>query len=486
MIHRIVQHIRKSLTAQLCIWVISFVAVLTVASLYIMFHYAREAIYNEAMEKSFQTLRTIELNIDNTLNDVETATRSMRWNVEHHLDHPEMMDSLCHQLVKDNPNILGCAIAFEPGTYPQMGTYFETYAYRNPEDSTQIVVVRNSGKQPYTRENWYAIPLRNEKPVWVDPYHDGDEGATSFMTSYGMALHDSDGQLVGVISTDISMQRFSDMVLNLRPFPHSHIAVIGKDGHMMIHPDSTFVQHEAAFCHAKDSENDEGHFTTLSMLTGQKGHGIQHLDDETCHTFFQPFENTGWSLAIICPESDIFNSYNILRRQTLAICLAGLLLIALFCILISYRQLLPLQQLVHSAKRLSEGHYDDPIDISHRGDEIGYLQNTFRQMKQSLASYINRIHQLTELLRQRNEALEQAYEQVKETERVKDAFIQNMTDQMEHPVKAICATVEGFSLRAAGMTQEDFDQTTELIQTNTATIVELLGMLLDMAEKKEK
>ena len=73
---------RHSLTTQIVVWVVGFVSVLFVTALYIMFHYARESIYQEAMEKARQTLRTTELRIDNTLNEVETATRSMHWTIE--------------------------------------------------------------------------------------------------------------------------------------------------------------------------------------------------------------------------------------------------------------------------------------------------------------------------------------------------------------------------------------------------------------------
>ena len=57
---------RHSLTTQIVVWVVGFVSVLFVTALYIMFHYARESIYQEAMEKARQTLRTTELRIDNT------------------------------------------------------------------------------------------------------------------------------------------------------------------------------------------------------------------------------------------------------------------------------------------------------------------------------------------------------------------------------------------------------------------------------------
>ena len=160
MIRRTGNQIRHSLTVQVCLWVVGFVAVLLVVFLYTMFHHAHETINREAMEKARQTLCTTELRIDNTLSDVETATRSMHWFVEHHLDQPELMDSVCRQVVAMNPQVQGCAVAFEPGLYPQYGTYHEVYAYRS-KNSNEINVALNSGKQPYTHQKWYFEPLHH-------------------------------------------------------------------------------------------------------------------------------------------------------------------------------------------------------------------------------------------------------------------------------------------------------------------------------------
>lgn len=155
---------RHSLTTQVVTWVVGFVSVLFVTALFIMFYYARQSIYQEAMEKARQTLRTTELRIDNTLNEVETATRSMHWTIEKRLNRPEIMDSLCRQLLRENPHILSCAIAFEPGVYPQYGTFYEVYAHRNPTDSTQIEITINGGKKPYTRESGTSSPSTRRNP----------------------------------------------------------------------------------------------------------------------------------------------------------------------------------------------------------------------------------------------------------------------------------------------------------------------------------
>ncbi len=477
---------RNSLTSQVVLWVVGFVSVLFVTSLLIMFNHARQSIYQEAMEKARQTLRTTELRIDNTLNEVETATRSMHWTIEKRLNQPEIMDSLCRQLLRENPHIQGCAIAFEPGIYPQYGTYHEVYAYRSHSDSTQINVTVNNGRQPYTREKWYFIPLHHGKPIWIDPYVDEESDETSIITSYGMPLRDKQGQLVGVLSAHISMKWFAELVLSLRPFPNSHASVMGTDGHLIIHPDSTLEEHEAFFTKAFNDPTSDGHLAAISMKTGHVGHSEIHMDGKQDFIFYHPFENAGWSVAIVCPESDIFSSYNSLLRYTIVISLIGLLLLALFCLFISHRQLKPLQQLVDEAQRMADGQLDEPVKESHRSDEVGYVQNTFRQMQLSIGQHIADITHLTGVLQQRNEDLKMAYEQAREADKMKDAVILNMSDRMEQSVKVIHATVAEFRQHVADMDAEECRHMADKIQQHTEITTELLNNLLDIADKKKE
>ena len=477
---------RHSLTTQIVVWVVGFVSVLFVTSLFIMFHYARQSIYTEAMEKARQTLRTTELRIDNTLREVETATRSMHWTIEKRLNRPEIMDSLCRQLLRVNPHIQSCAIAFEPGVYPQYGIYHEVYAHRNPNDSTQIDITINGGKQLYTREKWYFTPLHLKKPIWIDPYVDIEHGETSIITSYGMPLHNKDGELVGVLSAHISMKWFADLVLSLKPFPNSHASVMGTDGHLIIHPDSTLEEHEAFFQESFNDPTSEGHLAAISMKTGHIGHNEITMGDKHGFIFYHPFENAGWSVSIVCPESDIFSSYNSLLRLTIFISLIGLLLLGLFCFFISHFKLKPLQQLVDTARQMAEGQLDAPVEESHRDDEVGYVQNTFRQMQQSIGQHIAHITQLTDVLRQRNDDLKLAYEQAREADRMKDAVIMNMSDRMEQSVKAIHATVDDFRQHIADMDANECRHMAEKIGTHTETTTELLGNLLDIADRKKE
>jgi methyl-accepting chemotaxis protein len=261
---------------------------------------------------------------------------------------------------------------------------------------------------------------------------------------------------------------------------------MGTDGHLIIHPDSTLEAHEAFFQEAFNNPTSQAHLAAISMKTGLIGHNEITMGDKHGFIFYHPFESAGWSVSIVCPESDIFSSYNSLLRLTIFISLIGLLLLGLFCFFISHFKLKPLQQLVDTARQMAEGQLDAPVEESHRDDEVGYVQNTFRQMQQSIGQHIAHITQLTDVLRQRNDDLKLAYEQAREADRMKDAVIMNMSDRMEQSVKAIHATVDDFRQHIADMDANECRHMAEKIGTHTETTTELLGNLLDIADRKKE
>lgn len=191
-------------------------------------------------------------------------------------------------------------------------------------------------------------------------------------------------------------------------------------------------------------------------------------------------------MSIVCPESDIFSSYNSLLQLTLVISLIGLLLLALFCLFITHYQLKSLQHLVDAARRMANGQMDEPVKVSHRTDEVGYVQNEFRRMQQSIAYQIADITHLTDVLRQRNEDLKLAYDHAREADRMKDAVILNMSDRMEQSVKAIHTTVADFRQHVSDIDTEECRQMADKIQKHTEITTELLDNLLDIADKKEE
>lgn len=154
------------------------------------------------------------------------------------------------------------------------------------------------------------------------------------------------------------------------------------------------------------------------------------------------------------------------------------------CQVITHRCLLPLRMLAKSAQRIAEGHYDEPVPDSHQWDEVGRLQDHFQQMQQALSVHIGELERLTTELRERNVVLAGAYEQAKDADRVKTAFLHNMTDQMIKPVSVIQSSVNMLCEHRQDMDQQQANKTEKMIQEQGKIVTKLLNDLLDVSQEK--
>ena len=481
----IITYIRRSLAARLSIWVIASVVVLFITALGILFHYSRIAVKEEAEAKASQTLEGSLLHVENTLHEVEVAANNMTWLVEQHLNTPDSMFTLSRSILENYPYLYGCSIAFEPYYYPEKGRYFSAYSY-NGGDSIETEQEGNDLYEYYCMD-WYLIPKLLDKPYWVEPFREFDTGGIQVedvITSFCQPIHDKDNRVVGILSVDISLDWFSQTILDAKPFPNSYSILLGRGGTFLVHPDSTKLFYESIFTSSLENPADSALYSLgESMIAGESGYKVFHADDEDKYVFYKPFVHTDWSVAIVCPESDIFEPYKGLQRYLMTITIIGLILLLFFCIFIIRRNLRPLKQLALSAQQISEGEYEKPVADSRRRDEIGHLQHSFSMMQKSLAEYIGKMRQSNATLTERNRELLHANEMAKEADRVKTAFINNMTDQMAEPVSIIAAESDLIREGHKHFTAEEMTAHVDKMVENTELITRLLNQLLDASQQ---
>jgi len=157
----------------------------------------------------------------------------------------------------------------------------------------------------------------------------------------------------------------------------------------------------------------------LSGLYRLENGGYRQLQvyGRNIYHYYCPFKNTDWGMAMLCPERDIMADYNRLQITGFIVMAVVLLLLLLLCRIVIDRNLKPLDLLSAKVRRISQNHFDEPIPINNRQDEIGELQRSFSTMQQSLASHLNEMHQKTSALQERNQALQTAYERGRDDER---------------------------------------------------------------------
>ena len=476
--------LRRSLSARLSFAVVLFVAVIFVGAFSIMFTEARDIIREEAWGKATNTLEGTVLHIDNTLRHVEVSSDNMLRVIERNLNKPDSMFSLSKQVLVNNPELTGCSISFDPYYYKDKGKYFSAYAYNNG-DSIQTEQEGTDNYQ-YHCMDWYLIPRLLDRPYWIEPFmEDATEGiiVKDIFSSYSRPIHDAKGNSVGTFSVDIRLEWFTKTIAEVKPYPHSFCVMLGKGGTYLVHPDSTKLFYETIF--TRTLEEPDSMLTALgtSMLEGESGHKTINYEGEPCHVFYRPFKNTGWSVAVVIPESDILAPYYRLKGYTLWISAAALLLLLLFSLTTIRNSLKPLQKLAETTRRISEGDFSVTVADSPRVDEIGQLERSFTTMQQSVNNYTNELRSETIKLKERQEELHEAYEHAKEDERMKTAVLHMMPDKMAAPVAEIFSTAQQVCDHQGDDTL-DISEAADKLRDNAHQITTLLDEMIRAAQEE--
>ena len=470
---------RRSLSARLSVWTVLVVTAIFLAALGIMFAESRDHVRKDTLGKAQQTLDGTVLHIDNTLRAVEVAANNMLRVIESNLDKPDKMFDYSRQVLETNPELSGCSISFEPFYYKEKGEYFSAYSYNNGDS----IETENEGADYYQYHtmDWYLIPKLLNRPYWIEPFQEDDDWGIvvqDVFSSYSQPIHDKAGKVVGTFSVDIPLDWFSDTVSATRPFPNSYTILLGKGGTYLVHPDSTRQFYETIFTTSLQESDSAIESLGRAMIAGESGYRQMTYHGELLHVFYKPFKNTGWSVAVICPESDVFAAFNQLRRTVRLVTAIGLLLLLLSTWFIVSRSVRPLQKLVDSTHQMTQHEFTGEIPDSTREDEIGRLQCRFKALQQSLSKYVGKVRQQSAVLEARRAELQEAYDRAKAEEHVRNAVLHQMTADMSAPVADITAVSRTICEEYQEMTDDYMDAMVDKIEKDANQVGEMLNQLL--------
>ena len=393
--NEILKYIRRKLSIRVSLWVVLFAAIIFTVALGFLFFQSREAVRQEAISHASQILDKTSLRVEGILNRVEVASNMTKWLVERHPDKADSMFVYSRSMLVNNPDFYNCSIAFEPYYFKDKGRYFSAYT-KHIGDSLRTIQGGSDSYQ-YFFTDWYLMSTLLDKPSWTEPYMDLDvaTNTSEMVTSYCQTIKNKDGQKIGVINTSLSISWLSNTISATKPYPNSYSIMIGRGGTYFVHPDSTKITRQTIFTQSLEHPDTAMVALGHAMQRGEEGMKHMNIDGKDCYVFYKPLGNTGCSMAIVCPEKDIFGGFDRLRRSVMAIVITGLLLMLYLFIRIITRELSPLRRLAHEAETIASGQFDAELPDFERIDEIGQLSHSFAGMQQSLVKYIEELKETT-------------------------------------------------------------------------------------------
>lgn len=394
---RLLNLIRQSFSARLSLWIVLFAAMVFLAAQIYVSVVAHRLVRAEAVKGASQVMENTTLRLNSIIEDVEIAADNLEWLVYRNLDSPQRLMEYSRSTVQGNSFLLGCSVSLEPFFFDGE-KYFSAYSYNNGE--TVVSVQEGADDYQYFYMDWYLLPKLLRQPCWTEPYNDWESDDSLSMDtertiSYCKPLTDRDGNFLGSISLDISLEWLTSQIAPVKPYKRSYSVLISRGGTYLVHPDPDKLFYQTVFTESLADTDDELDELGHSMIDWNEGSKVLEIGDERCLVFYQPIKSTGWSAAIVCPWKEIFGGFNRLLRMALLISALGLLLMFLTCFRVVSKTMRPLSALAGQARNIAEGNFKVVLPKSDRQDEIGVLSNSFENMRSSLVSYIDELTRTT-------------------------------------------------------------------------------------------
>lgn len=483
--------IRRSFAKKLSLSILLMAAPILILSLGILFIQSRYLVRQEVDERSKNTLNTTLQRVRNHMVTIETAANSNAWLMEENFT-PDVLKSVCHNIVDLNRNVLSCSVSARPDIFPQMGHFFSVYTVNYGD----TIVTFSESDYDYLNKVWYKTTMETGMTGWVDPFSDYTEAAIDHneaIASYCRPLYrlgekttDNEKlEMIGVVTADMSFHQLAETINAIvPPYPDAYFILLGSDGRFFIHPDTTLLFRKTIFTDTDPSQNADIIALGHEMTAGKQG--TMHVRHHSIlyHVCYMPVPETNWSLALVCPDSNMLTSYHKLTYVIIPLILIGLLFIVWFCQRVVRQTISPIQQLLDSSQKIAEGQYDEEIPLSDRKDAIGELQNSFAKMQQSLISHMDSIRNTAQEISQLNEGLEQQMEQAVDIAQKKNQFIQNLLHQIRTPLNIILgfAKVLGDKFASQPLSKEEMGNIVTMMKHNARHLSHMVVMLYDSSE----
>ena len=476
-------YINRRLSLRLGLDIIVVVAAIFVVAVSYLFSISKDYLRQSAVNRATQILDNTGHRITDIMGEVETVADNMAWYVDGCMD-PDSLIRDTREILLNHPHFHSCSISMEPFYFKQYGRYFSIYSVRDAD--TISTAQYGSDDFQYFNQEWYSKPQGLLQGCWIDPYLNTNPKATyktDVITTYSRPLLDSNGYFIGVIAIDLNLKWLSQEITEVKPYPNSSSIIIGSKGQYLVHPDTLKLIRESIFSDPDPKAKGVVDSLGRKMLAGESGVQQMVVDGNDALLFYCPVGKANWSMAIVCPESDVFGGYNRLLYMVWAIVGLGLLVILLFCYQAISTAIAPLQLLAHQAHDIAEGHYSNRLLKTSREDTVGQLQNSFADMQASLSAYVDDIRQINAEMEQRNRELAAANEKALEADRKKTAFLQDMMHQIRTPLNIICGFAQVLNDSFHELPPDEARNITQMMHDNVRKIAHITRLLVSFASQ---
>jgi phosphoserine phosphatase RsbU/P len=381
----------RIITRVLLITISLFILILSVYT-----YFNRNIIRNAARENAIQLGSSLQSDIEYILRPLEKIPQMVSTTMEMGLFDKDSLHLVLESIIENNDEVFGAIIAFEPDFFPEKGTYFAPYAYR---DNSRIRSVVLGGPQyEYFYMDWYQIPKILERPYWTEPYFD-EGGGETIMATYSVPFYkqiDGERRFAGIATVDVELEYLTEIVTDVQIFETGYAFLISRNGVALAHPHPGQVMNESIFSASSDWDEPVLRDIGRELLQGKSNFREYNLKgQEKSWIYYKNLPESGYSIGVVYPDAEMMAPLQRMTFILLILIVAGLGLLT-FAIVRSVNQLAaPLSHFATSARLIADGDFNVKLPEIKTKDEMLELHNAFSHMQDQLAEYVENLKETT-------------------------------------------------------------------------------------------
>jgi sigma-B regulation protein RsbU (phosphoserine phosphatase) len=387
----------RSISSRLIILLTPLLAVIVAIGMSLDYRLSRDDLLERLRTESQETIRRVVVELERWLHAVEGSTLFLARVLQQREYSRQELEQLLRDLVENNDDIYGAAIALDPDLEEDPGG-FSPYYFRKEGILTYSELA--ASLPDYRKLPWYREAVTAGRPVWVEPYRSESGGGVP-MTTFAVPVYrvDEAGQrfLYAVVTADVSLSQLQPYLQQLHLGERGFAILLSRTGIVL-----GSGTPEDILRHYSQTERYDPRMTAwqeMFSVPPEERVGARRIDcPDTrgdCVLILDRITPAGWPVAVAYSERDTLAPLRWFQFKATALGVATLLLMALTVYLVTHRLTRPLAVLAKASAAIARGELDAPLPATGGDDEVARLVRAFAAMERDLKRHIDELEAAT-------------------------------------------------------------------------------------------
>ncbi|MGH4137372.1 methyl-accepting chemotaxis protein [Clostridium sp.] len=373
--------------------------------------------------------KTINIEIEQKMNhQLKETVNSIQTDLEKHGQIPasvsrsvESMDkimkkdnfvSLTQKSISINEDTFGLGIWFEPYKYDKALKYFSPYAFKEngkAKYSDEYITTQYE----YTKEEWYTLGKNTDKVVvWSSAYV--DPVTKIAMVTATAPFYDENNNFIGVTTADMGLAQIQKKISEIK---------VGNTGKaVLLSGDGTYLAGDSAekIMKMKIAENPNKNIAEVGKkITKDKNGNAGYKDvDGEKQVYYKVIPETGWIVALVMPERELYASLQSLLIKIISILLVASVLVIVVVLLFSSYITRNIKRVNDLSFAIAEGDLTKTLEVNNKnelgemGSHLNKMTNNLRVLVKSTIESLEQVVATSEELTASSDQTQQSAEEI--------------------------------------------------------------------------